>query len=212
MPGAEASGVDAKKKSCHASEQNRPDVQERRARWFGELSKIDPKRLVFLDESGANTSMQRSRGRSLKGLRSVAFGPGGRWSTMTMVSAIRLDGPFAAAEINGPMDGEHFAAYVEQTLVPELRAGDIVIMDNLGAHRSPRVKQAIESAGCELRLLPPYSPDYNPIENMWSKVKQYLRSAAERTYQALGEAFGHALAKVTTQDCRGYFEHAGYAM
>lgn len=165
---------------------------------------------MFLDESGAQTSMTRTRGRAPKGQRVVAKVPGGHWQIMTMISAIRTSGPFASATLLGATDSDVFRIYVSEVLTPQLRAGDVVVMDNLSPHKASGVREAIEAAGASLRYLPPYSPDFNPIENMWSKVKGCLRSLAARTTQTLREAIGQALSRVTPQDCLGYFRHCGY--
>jgi transposase len=166
---------------------------------------------VFLDESGAQTSMARTRGRAPKGERVVAKVPGGHWHIVTMISAVRTSGPFAAASIVGATDSDVFRAYVREVLVPQLRPGDVVMMDNLAPHKAAGVREAIESAGAELRYLPPYSPDFNPIENVWSKVKGRLRSLAARTVDSLHDAIGAAVATVTPNDCVGFFQHCGYA-
>jgi transposase len=171
---------------------------------------VHPARLVFLDESGSQTSMTRTHGRAPKGQRVVAKVPGGHWKIVTMISAIRTSGPFAAASIIGATDSDVFRSYVQEVLVPQLRRGDVVVMDNLSAHKASSVREAIESVGAQLRYLPPYSPDLNPIENMWSKVKGKLRSLAARSIESLHEAIETALATVTPNDCIGFFRHCGY--
>jgi transposase len=165
---------------------------------------------VFLDESGARTSMTRTRGRAPRGVRVVEAVPHGHWRTTTMIGAVRLDGPFAAAVVGGATDADVFRAYVEHVLAPDLRPGDVVVLDNLQPHKASGVREAVEAAGATLLYLPPYSPDFNPIENMWSKVKAHLRAAAARTYEALQEAITHAIHAVTADDCRGFFRHCGY--
>lgn len=194
-----------------AAERSRPDVAERRQQWAAMLPDLDPDKLVFLDESGAQTNLARLRGRCPEGQRLVASAPHGHWKTYTMPAAVRTDGPFAEALIDGPVDGEVFKAYVRFVLVPNLRPGDVVVMDNLQPHKAAGVRGMIEAAGATLLYLPPYSPDYNPIENMWSKVKQLLRSAAARTFDALQQAVWAALDAVTANDCRGFFAHCGYS-
>lgn len=154
--------------------------------------------------------MTRTRGRAPKGQRVIAKVPGGHWKIVTMISAIRTCGPFAAASIIGATDSDVFRAYVREILAPQLRRGDVVVMDNLTPHKAQGVREAIESAGAELRYLPPYSPDFNPIENMWSKVKGKLRSIAARSIDSLHDAIGTALATVTPDDCIGFFRHCGY--
>lgn len=167
-------------------------------------------KLVFLDESGINTAMARRYGRCAQGKRLVDSAPAGLWQSNTLLAAVRLDGVVAPMVLDGPVNGEAFAGYIEQCLVRELEPGDIVIMDNLPAHKSVRVTQAIEGAGCSLVYLPPYSPDLNPIENMWSKVKAWLGKAAARTFETVVDAVGQALLAVNTTDCQGYFSHCGY--
>ncbi len=171
---------------------------------------VDVERLVFLDESGVNTAMFRRYGRCPRGERLVDAAPAAHWETHTLIAAIRLDGVFAPIVLDGPVTGASFAGYVERSLVPELRPGDIVVMDNLPAHKGAAVAAAIESAGCRLVYLPPYSPDLNPIEPMWSKVKAAIRAAAARTFELLVDVVGDALRSVTVEDCEGYFEHCGY--
>lgn len=155
--------------------------------------------------------MTRLRGRAQVGERVVAKVPHGRWKTSTMISAVRIKGPFAAAIFDGPTDREVFSAYVEQVLAPALVPGDVVVMDNLAAHKVAGIQRAIEAAGARLMYLPPYSPDYNPIENMWSKIKQRLRSLAPRSWEAICDAYGKALDEVTLDDCLGFFKNCGYA-
>ena len=211
---ASRAGPDAKKKSLHAAEQQRPDIQAQRDAWLDTLSDAcggDFARVIFLDESGALTSLVRTYGRSDRGQRCVGFAPQGHWKVMTAVAAVRLDGLTAPFTIDCPMDGEVFGVYVERVLVPTLRAGDVVVMDNLTAHKRPLIQRQIESAGARVLYLPPYSPDLNPIEMIWSKVKGLLRTIAARTVDALHEAFGVAFAAVTAGDILGCFRHCGYA-
>ena len=166
---------------------------------------------MFLDESGALTNLVRTYGRSDCGERCVGFAPQGHWKVMTAVAAVRLDGLTAPFTIDCPMDGEVFGVYVERVLLPTLRAGDVVVMDNLTAHKRPQIRRMIEAAGASVLYLPPYSPDFNPIEMIWSKVKGLLRTIAARTIDALHDAFGLAFAGVTCDDIRGCFRHCGYA-
>ena len=166
---------------------------------------------MFLDESGTQTSMTRTRGRAPRGYRVVAKVPGGHWKVVTMIGAVRSSGPFAAASIVGATDSDVFRTYIREVLAPQLHPGDVVVMDNLTPHKASGVREAIESAGATLRYLPPYSPDFNPIENLWSKVKGVLRSLAARSVDALHDAIGVALSSVTPGDCVGYFRHCGYA-
>ncbi len=169
-------------------------------------------RVLFLDdETGAMTNLIRSHGRSAQGERCVAFAPNGHWKVLTAVAAVRLDGLTAAATMACPMDGELFQTYVCEALLPVLKVGDVVVMDNLASHKHPRVRELVESAGAQLLYLPPYSPDRNPIEPIWSKVKRLLRTAAARTVDALHDAFGDAMSAVTPNDILGCFRHCGYA-
>ena len=154
--------------------------------------------------------MTRTRGRAPKGQRVIAQVPGGHWKIVTMISAVRRAGPFATASIVGATDSDVFRTYVRQVLAPQLHAGDVVVMDNLSAHKASGVREAIESVGAELLYLPPYSPDLNPIENMWSKVKGKLRSLAARSIESLQEAIAAAVGTVTPDDCIGFFRHCGY--
>ena len=155
--------------------------------------------------------MSRRRGRSRIGQRLVAKVPHGHWKTSTIISAIGLRGAFAPAVFDGPTDREIFHAYVQQVLAPQLRHGDIVIMDNLQPHKAAGVRDAIEAVGATVLFLPPYSPDFNPIENLWSKLKTYLRSAAARTFDDLCDAIAEGLKTITATDCRGFFQNCGYA-
>ena len=182
-----------------------------RRQWHRQFEGIDPERLVFIDESGAQTNMCRLRGRSPIGQRLVAKVPGGHWKTTTMISAVALRGPFAPAAIDGATDREVFRAYVQQVLAPQLRPGDIVILDNLSPHKAPGVREVVEAAGARLLYLPPYSPDFNPIENLWSKLKTHLRAAAARTFDDLCDAIAAGLRTITVRDCRGFLHHCGYA-
>ena len=168
-------------------------------------------RLVFVDESGANTKMTRLYGRAPVGQRLLAHPPHGHYQTSTLIAGMRLRGPCAPWVFEGAMDGEMFLAWVRQGLVPTLQSQDVVILDNLATHKVAGVQAAIESAGARLEYLPPYSPDFNPIENLWSKVKAGLKSRAPRTARQLFKAAGAAFNTVTPEDCHGFFLHAGYA-
>ena len=187
-------------------------MKAQRQQWMARLADAcdgDFSRVLFLDETGALTNLTRTHGRCEQGERCIGHAPAGHWQTMTAVAAIRLEGLTAAATTPHAIDGELFLGYVEHALLPALRPGDVVVMDNLPAHKGARVAAAIEGAGCRLACLPPYSPDFSPIEPMWSKVKQHLRSAKPRTDAALIEAMGEALRSVTAADAQGYFEHCG---
>jgi transposase len=173
---------------------------------------VDPKRLVFVDESGINTAMTRARGRGLPGERVEGAVPCGDWKTMTMLGAVRLEGVAALATVEAPTDTDVFHAFVHDALVPALREGDVVVWDGLGPHKAERVKREVAAARAELMPLPPYSPDLSPIEPMWSKVKQFLRRAGARTPAALGRAADQGFASVTADDARGWFRKCGYCV
>lgn len=172
------------------------------------LATVDHRRLFFLDETGAKTNLTRLYARSLLGQRAVAYAPQGHWNTTTLVAAISSECVIAPLVLDGPMDGVSFEAYVEQMLVPALPAGSIVVMDNLSAHKMHRIARLFEKAGITLRYLPPYSPDFNPIEQMWSKIKAILRRIQARGQEALEEAIATALGEVTPSDLKGYFFHS----
>ena len=165
---------------------------------------------MFIDETGASTKMARRYGRSRRGARCRAAIPHGHWKTTGFVGALRLEGMTAPMVLDGAMHGAAFQAYVEQILVPTLKPGDIVVMDNLPAHKAATVRQAIEAAGAELRFLPPYSPDFNPIEMAFSKLKAFLKSSAARSVDDLCDAIGQAIDIFTPIECRNYFTAAGY--
>jgi transposase len=198
------------KKTAHASEQQRADVLRRREAWFENQPKLEPERLVFIDETGVDTKMARRFGRSPRGERCRASVPHGHWKTTTFTAGLRLNGLTAPLVLDGPMDGECFLAYVEQVLVPSLALGDVVIMDNLPAHRVNGVKAAIECAGAKLLYLPPYSPDFNPIEKSFAKLKALLRKAAARTIDDLWAAIAEALKAFSPTECKNYFVSSGY--
>jgi transposase len=198
------------KKVIHAAEQQRPDVQMRRAAWTVDRLDWEAGHLVFIDESGARTNLVRQYGRCLRGRRLVSYAPHGHWKTTTFVAALRQDGFTAPMVLDGAMDGKAFLAYVQQVLVPTLKDGDLVVMDNLASHKRAGVRESIEAAGARLLYLPPYSPDLNPIELAFSKLKWLLRSAAERTVDALWSRIGQLLDHFPPQQCRNYFRHCGY--
>ena len=185
-------------------------MARRRQVWFDGQPDLDPERLIFVDESGANTKMTRLRGRARRGERCRAAVPHGHWKTTTFVGALRLGGMTAPMVLDGPMNGPAFLAYVEQVLAPTLIKGDTVIMDNLPAHKVAGVRAAIEAAGARIRLLPPCSPDFNPIELAFAKLKALLRRAAARTIPALWNAIGDALPQFTPGECANYFTACGY--
>ena len=178
--------------------------------WFEGQTDLHPEKLVFIDETGATTKRARLRGRAPRGERCRASVPHGHWQTTTFTAALRLDGLAAPMILDGPMDGAAFLAYVEQVLIPALRRGDIVVMDNLPAHKVAGVGAAIEAAGAQLLYLPPYSPDFNPIELAFAKLKAILRKAAARTVPDLWHAIANALDAFTPIECQNYFAAAGY--
>lgn len=205
-------GLPRKKKVPRAAEQDRPDVQERRREFCEELAGLDPRRLVFVDECGANTAMTRTHGRAPAGQRVDANTPG-RWESITLTSGMRLSGVTAALAFPGATNASVFETYVEEVLAPELKPGDVVIWDNLKPHESEEAIEAVEAAGARVVPLPPWSPDLTPIEEMFSKVKGSLRSAAARTKETVYAAFGSALHDVTLDDIAGWFQdRAAYAM
>ena len=167
-------------------------------------------KLVFIDESGAKTNMTRLYGRAKQGQRAVDNAPASHWCTTTMISSMRLDGSTACMVVDGATTTDIFKAYAEQILLPTLKAGDIVVLDNLSAHKNQAIREVIESAGAELWFLPPYSPDLNPIEKMWSKVKAILRTLKARTEESLIKAIAKALEAVTASDAKGWFKSCGY--
>ncbi|CAE7467881.1 unnamed protein product, partial [Symbiodinium sp. CCMP2456] len=179
---------------------------DRREAWFEAQPDLDPEKLVFIDETGASTKMARLYGRAAKGERCRAPVPHGHWKTTTFTGALRLSGMTAPMVLDGPMNGAAFLAYVEQVLVPTLSPGDTVIMDNLPAHKPTAIRQAIEAAGAQLLYLPPYSPDFNPIENAFSKMKAFLRRAAARTVDDLWQSIADALDTFSPDECQNYFE------
>lgn len=195
----------------HAAEQERPDVAEARANWRLDQASLDPSKLIFIDETGTSTSMARLYGRAKRGLRALGRTPWGHWKTVTFTAALRLDGVVAPFVIDKPMNGAIFIEYIRQCLVPVLRPGDIVVMDNLPAHKNEQVRSLIEGAGAELRYLPPYSPDFNPIEQFFAKLKSMLRKAKERTVPAIYDRIGSLLDRYAQDKYNAYFRNSGYA-
>jgi transposase len=208
---AQAARGDAKKKQIRAAEQDRPDVAEARAAWQAMQSSLDPAKLVFIDETSAATNMTRRYGRARRGERVLAAVPYGHRNTTTFVAGLRQDGLIAPLVLDGPINGESFLAYVRQFLVPCLRSGDIVIMDNLSSHKIRGVREAIQAAGASLLYLPPYSPDFNPIEQMFAKLKALLRKAAARTVDALWDTIGVLVQAFQPNDPAHFFANSGYA-
>jgi transposase len=193
-----------------AGERDRPEVARRRAQWTKYQDRVEAERLVFIDETWTRTNMAALRGWAPCGRRLTAKVPHGRWKTMTFLAALRHDRIDAPWFIEGPIDGESFRTYVEKILRPTLRPGDIVVMDNLGSHKGKVVRQLIRSAGAKLFFLPKYSPDLNPIEQVFAKLKHLLRKAAARTVDAVCAAIGKLLQAFTSAECANYFANAGY--
>jgi transposase len=198
------------KKTLKASEQERKDIVQARCEWKEFQKTIDPHRLVFLDESGVKTNMVRRYGRSYRGTRRHDSAPSGRWKTVTVLSSLRLDGSTESVVFDGAVDRKMFDEYIRVFLSSCLRPGDIVVADNLSAHKSKKACDTIKMKQAEYIFLPAYSPDLNPIEKMWSKVKQVLRGIKPRTREDLFEGTGKALKLVSASDARGWFKSCGY--
>ena len=198
------------KKTLHADEQERADVQAARRTWSEAQPGMDLEKLVFIDETWISTSMTRHYGRAPRGQRCIASAPHGHWETTTFVAGLRHQQLTAPLVAEGPMDGEMFLAYVRQFLCPTLRPGDIVILDNLSSHKVAGVKQAIAAAGATLIYLPPYTPDLNPIEKLFAKLKALLRKAAKRSVEALWNEIGELLNTLSSTECTNYFASSGY--
>jgi len=186
-------------------------VARKRERWRRYQARLDLRRLVFIDETWAKTNMTRTHGRALRGRRLVDRVPHGHWKTLTFLAALRCDRIDAPFVLDGPINGEWFLAYVEQVLVPTLSPGDVVVMDNLGSHKGKAVRRAIRRAGAHLIFLPPYSPDLNPIEQVFAKLKTLLRKAAERTVEATWRRIGKLLDHFSAEECANYLVNSGYA-
>jgi len=187
-------------------------VAARREEWRAAQPEIDARRLIFIDESCAKTNMTRLRGRARIGERLIDKTPHGHWKTTSLIAALGIAGMRCSTVVDGAVNGDVFEAFVEQVLVPELRPGDVVILDNLSSHKSGRTRRLVESRGARLEFLPPYSPDLNPIEMVFAKVKQLLRSMACRTRDALWTAMQSVLDAVTPSDAANCFRHCGYTL
>ena len=185
-------------------------MAEARECWRQDQPAFDPARLVFIDETGTTTNMARTRGRSRRGTRLIGRVPHGHWKITTFLAGLRCGEIAAPFVIDRPMNGAIFLAYVRQCLVPTLTAGDIVVMDNLSSHKVAGIREAIEAAGATVRYLPPYSPDLNPIELLFAKLKALLRKAAEREIEALWDRIGKLLDAFSPNECTAYLRHAGY--
>jgi len=204
------SGICALTNTRHASEQEREDVQAARREWIERQPTRDVTKLVFLDETGASPTMTRTRGRAPQGARCVASVPHGHWKTTTFIAGLRYNDLTAPMVLDGPMDGEAFLVYVRTFLCPTVPPGDIVIADNLLSHKVAGVRAALEVAGAPLRDLPPYSPDLNPIEKLFSTLKTLLRKAAKRSVDARWNAIGQLLQRFSPEECTNYFQSSGY--
>ena len=202
--------AELQKKSLIADERDRPDVARRRAQWIARQSRVAAGRLVFIDETWTKTNMAALRGWAPRGQRLTAKVPHGKWKTMTFLAALRSDRVDAPWLIDGPINGERFRIYVEKVLAPTLEPGDIVVMDNLGSHKGKPVRGAIRATGAKLFFLPKYSPDLNPIEMLFAKLKHLLRKAARRTKDTISDAIAQTLDSVTAKECLNYFATAGY--
>jgi transposase len=199
----------AQKKTAHASEQDRPDIVRRRGTWFGSRRDFDPAQPIFIDETWASTNMARRYGRAPRGQRLRVGVPHGPWKTTTFVAGLRASGIAAPFVLDGPINRDAFEIHVAKVLVLGLKPRDVAVMDNLPSHKGPRVRELIEAAGARLPYLPPYPPDFNPIENAFAKLKALLRKAAERTVDGLGTAIGPILDASTPSGCANYFAAAG---
>ena len=188
----------------------RPKVARRREQWKKYQDRLDPRRLVFVDETWAKTNMTPIRGWAPRGQKLIARAPFGKWRTLTFLAALRHDRIDAPCVLDGPINGLSFTAWVEQFLVPTLTPGDIVIMDNLGSHKGQAVRTAIRSAGAHLLFLPPYSPDLNPIEQVFAKLKLLMRKAAERSLDATWQRIGTLLDAFPPHECASYLRNSGY--
>jgi transposase len=209
VPGAEGARPGAEEKTVKAAERDREDVAEARAAWRAELAGVDPARLVFIDETGIDTRMTRAYARARRGRRAIGRG---RWERLTVLGALALDGIVASRSVAAATGTAVFLAFTEEVLVPVLRdrPDALVVMDNLAAHKAEKVREALDRAGLSHRYLPSYSPDMNPIEPAWSKLKTRLRAVGARSREALEAALGPALATITARDARGWFRLAGY--
>lgn len=198
------------KKTLHAAEQHREDVAAEREEWKKLQETFDIKRLVFIDETWTKTNMTPLYGRAERGKRVIDFVPHGHWKTTTFLAALRYDGLTAPMVVDGAINGDLFLAYVEQILLPTLQEGDIVVMDNLSSHKIAGVKEAVETVGAKVVFLPPYSPDFNPIEKVFSKLKTLVRKAKLRKKDELWKKLGQLCEIFSAKECQNYCLHAGY--
>jgi transposase len=201
---------DTQKKCLEAAERARADIAEARRLWDELKAKLDVRHLVFLDETWTKTNMTRLYGRGPRGERVIGRVPHGHWQTTTFLAGLRHDRIVAPLVLDGPIDGATFRAWIEQFLAPTLDVGDIVVADNLGSHKVAGVREAIDARGASMLFLPSYSPDLNPIEQLFAKLKALIRRLAPRSREALFEAIGYAINQVSPAECANYLAHAGY--
>ena len=209
---AEADGHAAEKKSIRASEQDTEAVQNKRRDWRERAQALPAEELIFVDESGVTTEMTRLRGRVLGGQRVIDSVPAGKRRTLSILGAVSLAGWVATMTVEAPTDGDVFLAFTQQVLCPKLKSGQTVVMDNLAAHKVAGVREAIEATGARLLYLPPYSPDFNPIEPCWAQLKQHLRTAKSRSVAILQQAISTALPTLTPAHAFACFRHCGYSI
>jgi transposase len=207
---ASAVETDAKKKSKRAEEQLRDDIQQARKEFQDTQKTLAGDDLITVDEMGCVTGMSRMYGYAPYGERAVSSEPGGKGTRLSLIGALSTEGFLGGIELEGPVNGDVFEAFVEQILVPQLRPGKVVIWDNVSFHRRESLQALIEAHGATVKFLPPYSPELNPIEECWSKLKAWLRKCAARTVSTLQEAITEAIQQVTSNDAKGWFRHAGY--
>ena len=212
MDGAAENRDASQKKSLHAQERDPEANRQPRQAFLETIGTIAPEKLIFLDESGVTTQMTRLRGRAPRGRRIAEATPQGHWQVLTTLGALAVRGIVGAMTVEAATDGEVFLAYLEHVLCPQLQPGDVVVMDNLSAHKVEGVRELITARRAELLYLPPYSPDFNPIEQCWSKVKLILRTLKARTAEALEQAATQALAAITSENARAWFAHRGYGL
>ena len=200
------------KKTVHAAEQDREDVKQKRKEWKQFQKTVNPQKLVFIDESGVNTGMTRLYGRALKNERVLDAVPDVRFARTTVLSSVRMDGTIVPCVFDDALNGDIFKEYIKQFLIPTLKPGDIIVMDNLSSHKVNGVVDMIEAVGAKVKFLPPYSPDFNPIELMWSKMKAIVRKLKIRSKEPLDDAIATALNDVSVPDIVNWFAHDGYAL
>lgn len=212
VDGAPQNRPASQKKSLHAQERDTEENRQRRQAFLETLRTIAPEKLIFLDESGVTTQMTRLRGRAPRGQRIAEATPQGHWQVLTTLGALALRGIVGAMTVDAATDGEVFLAYLEHVLCPHLQPGDVVVMDNLSAHKVAGVRELLAGCGAEPLYLPPYSPDFNPIEQCWSKIKSILRTLKARSAETLQQAVAQALAAITPENARAWFAHCGYGI